>query len=387
MKTVLQCAMLVVGILIGNLLADAWGWSIRGLFSSATTTPAETTKATGEVQDRIRELRVLGRLTPTEGIIHVGARPGDRLKTLDVAEGEEVEADQQIGTLESATLKSIELDVARLKYEQAESLRKAELAAAEARLGAAAKALEQARAANPQIDQQKGQVALAAENLKLAEADLERLNSLRSDLVTDQEREQLELLVEKARLEHQAARATLDQLQQATDFQLETAQADYDVARAGLDQVDSLRQLKPLEAELELAEYQLQQTTLKAPVAGRILMIHTRPGESITPEPILQMADTRRMSCIAEVHESAVPLVSVGQKVRIESDAFESDRVTGVIAVVGSQVDPPQLRSLDPLAPQNRHAVEVRVDLDADSSRVVADLIDLQVDVVILLDE
>ncbi len=380
MKTVLQCALLVFCVLLGNLLVEPWGWSVWEMISPA---PDDAPPPPAEPDERSRELRVLGRLTPTHGIINLSATPGDRLKSLNVSEGDQVQAGTQLATLESETLRQLEVEAAEEQLAQATALRDAEIKAAEARLRASEKALEQAQAKNPQLEQQKRQVELAALNLAQAEAELKRVQELRADLVAVQEQEQLELLVEKARIEKTAAETALDQLQQADEFQLQTARSEYEVALAGLDQVKTLRRIEPYEAKLKLAQYQHDQTILTAPSDGTILAIPTRPGESVTPEPILQMADTSEMSCIAEVHKSAVDSLSVGQRVRIESDAFEGRQVAGEIVRIGNQVDPPQLRNLDPLAPQNRHVVEVLINIDEGVANV-SNLIDLQVDVVIL---
>jgi len=67
-----------------------------------------------------------------------------------------------------------------------------------------------------------------------------------------------------------------------------------------------------------LAEARLRRTIIRAPRAGRILRILTYPGEAIS-DGILQMGDTRQMYVVAEVYETDVGLVKLGQPATITS--------------------------------------------------------------------
>lgn len=343
--------------------------------------------------ERLRTLHVMGRLLPRDGILDIGANPGDRLIRLNVELDEHVEPtasldpDHQLGVLESYDLRTLELEAAQSRLKQAELKRSADLDAAQAHLAAAEEGVAQAEAVDPQIEYQSQQVALAKQNLTLSESDLVRLSDLPPDLVSTPELERQKLAVEQARLELLAAEAALQRTHQAADFRLRTAQAELEVARTALAQADSLTLLEPLRAEAALARHRAREGLLMTPSPGRVIAILTRPGQMAGQEPILQIADTDHMACIAEVHESDIHRVRIGQQAEITSPAFEGKSVVGVVSVIGLQAGSPQLRSLDPRAPYNRHAIEVRIELDGENSRIVSDLTDLQVDVAIQLGE
>lgn len=339
--------------------------------------------------ERSGTLRVMGRLLPRDGIVEVGANPGDRLIRLNVElddwvePTDSLEPDDHLGVLESYQLRALELEAAESRLMQAERRRSADLEAAQAQLAAAEEAVSQAEAGDPQVEYQEQQVALAKQNLTLSESDLVRLSDLPPDLVSVPELERQKLAVEQARLELFAAEAALQRTKQAAGFQLRTAKAQLEVARTALAQADSLTLLEPLRAEAAVARHRAREGLLMTPSTGRVIAILTQPGQMVGREPILQIADTINMACIVEVHESDVHRVKIGQRAEIRSPAFEGAAVVGFVSAIGLQAGSPQLRSLDPLAPSNRHAIEVRIELDAASSRIVSDLTDLQVDVAI----
>ena len=364
-------------------LARWWGGDASGGSAEGTARGA-----TAEVE-RSRTLRVMGRLMPRDGIVGVGANPGDRLIRLNVKlddwvePTDSLEPDDHLGVLESYDLRSLELEAAESRLMQAERKRSADLEAAQAQLAAAEEAVAQAEAGDPQIEYQAQQAALAKQNLTLAESDLVRLSDLPPNLVSTPELERQQLAVEQARLELVSAEAALQRTKQGAAFQLRTAKAQLEVARTALAQADSLTLLEPLRAEAAVARHRAREGLLIAPSTGRVIAILTRPGQMVGREPILQIADTINMACIAEVHESDIHRVRIGQRAEISSPALQGATVAGVVSAIGLQAGSPQLRSLDPLAPSNRHAIEVRIELDAESSRIVSDLTDLQVNVAI----
>lgn len=360
---------------------------------AAGSEPEDGGRSANHEAERSGTLRVMGRLLPRDGIVGVGANPGDRLIRLNVELNEQVqptdslEPDDQLGVLESYQLRALELEAAESRLMQAERRRSADLEAAQAQLAAAEEAVAQAEAGDPQVEYQAQQVALAKQNLALSESDLVRLSDLPPDLVSVPELERQKLTVEQARLELFAAESALQRTKQGADFQLRTARAQLEVARTARAQADSLTLLEPLRAEAAVARHRAREGLLTAPGAGRVIAILTRPGQTVGREPILQIADTTRMACIAEVHESDIHRVRIGQRAEITSPAFEGGAVVGAVSAIGLQAGSPQLRSLDPLAPHNRHAIEVQIELDSENSRIVSDLTDLQVDVAIQLGE
>jgi HlyD family secretion protein len=222
--------------------------------------------------------------------------------------------------------------------------------------------VKKAEAAELSMAAHRQKIQLLHDGLALAKKDQERILGLPKDMATDQERERQALVVQQAASELASAKAMLLQLQSANELGLEAANL-----------------------ELRSAETQYARTQVSAPCEGSILKIYIRPGETIGPKPILQMADLDRMVVVAEVYENEVQHLSDDQPAQITSKAFpppyDKKGVQGKVARIGRMISVPVLKSVDPFAPADRHVVEVRIDLDADGSRQSATLSNLQVDV------
>jgi biotin carboxyl carrier protein len=126
------------------------------------------------------------------------------------------------------------------------------------------------------------------------------------------------------------------------------------------------------QAELDLSE-------VRSPLGGRVLQIHARPGERVGPEGIVELADTSVMYAVAEVYETDVGRVRIGQRARIRSPALNSE-LTGEVERIGLKVGKKDVLSTDPVADADARVVEVRVRLQ--NPDAAADLTNLRVQVV-----
>jgi len=115
-----------------------------------------------------------------------------------------------------------------------------------------------------------------------------------------------------------------------------------------------------------------------APVSGRVLAVNTRPGERIDENGILELGRIDRMYAIAEVYETDVRRLSVGQTATVESSALAS-AVKGRIERIRPLVRKQDQIGTDPAARKDARVVEVEVLLDGPEQ--VADYTNLQVDV------
>jgi HlyD family secretion protein len=110
-----------------------------------------------------------------------------------------------------------------------------------------------------------------------------------------------------------------------------------------------------------------------------------RPGELIGTTPVLQMADLSRMVVIAHVYETDVKRIHVGQTAVITSRSFESpyDKkgLEGRVTRIGNIIAKPPTRELNPLAPTDRRALDVRIELDAEDGEQAAKYVHMEVDV------
>ncbi len=145
---------------------------------------------------------------------------------------------------------------------------------------------------------------------------------------------------------------------------LDTAQTGVDTARADLVAAQSVVDLD----------------VVRAPVSGQIVTIFARAGERVGPNGFAEIAQNDQMFAIAEVYETDVGRVKVGQHATVQSPAFEQP-LTGTVDRIGMKIGKQDLLDTDPIARTDARVVEVRVKLD-DSKRA-AGLSHLQVEVAI----
>lgn len=194
--------------------------------------------------------------------------------------------------------------------------------------------------------------------------------------LADRERARLERLFE----EHSVSRAQLDSARAAA------AQAAAELRRAEaaarrLDRTDislAERNLEATRAELARAEAELRTATVYAPSTGTVLSIDVRPGERAPAGTLLTLADLSRMEAEIEVFQEAVPRLSVGQSVRLESPVLQRPLV-GRIRRIGLEIGRQSLTSSDPAAHTDARVLKVWADVDEASTPQAARFVGLEV--------
>jgi HlyD family secretion protein len=135
-----------------------------------------------------------------------------------------------------------------------------------------------------------------------------------------------------------------------------------------------------LQAQTQRARAELDLAVVRSPITGRVLEIHARQGERVGPEGIAELAQTDAMYAIAEVYETDVPRVRVGQRATVTSPALVKP-VHGTVDRVGLKIGKKDVLNVDPAARTDARVVEVRILLD--NPQEVAGLTNLEVDVAI----
>lgn len=135
--------------------------------------------------------------------------------------------------------------------------------------------------------------------------------------------------------------------------------------------------LKQLSAEIAHAEAEqrivveaLKNTRIHAPISGTILKILAWPGERIKDGGLVEMADLTQLDIVAEVYESDLNQVKVGQKAHISGKGL-GQGYTAEVRELGYLVRKNDLNDTDPLADRDNRIIEVRLTLDP---QAVADL-------------
>jgi multidrug resistance efflux pump len=132
-----------------------------------------------------------------------------------------------------------------------------------------------------------------------------------------------------------------------------------------------------LDREIELARADLAGAEVRAPVTGRVLAVSIHAGE-VSPGPLFILGDVRTMVARAEVFQTNVLDIAVGDSAQV----FILGRtVPGEVTRVGATVSRNVIASLDPAALADRRVVDVVIRL-ADPA-LAARLVNMQVDVAI----
>jgi len=280
----------------------------------------------------LAQVSALGRLEPLNGTLVVTAPTtpdsigGVVLAKLLVERGDTVKAGQLLAVTEGAALAQAQLEHARIERQY------------QARLATAAKSEAESACVQAQV---AGRVST-------------RRQSLYAQKLTSSED------AERTKGDADAGRAACA----AARAQASAAAGAVDVADAGIRRAIAIQ----------------QRSFVRAPVAGRILDVHARPGELVGPQGIVSLGRVDRMYAIAEVYETDIARVKVGQPATISSRAIGRP-VGGTVERIRQQVRKQDQFGTDPAARKDARIVEVEVRLD--NSATAAALSNLQVEVLI----
>ena len=148
-----------------------------------------------------------------------------------------------------------------------------------------------------------------------------------------------------------------------------TSEANLDTAQMGLD--IALADLAAARASLELS-------VVRAPLRAQVLEIHAYPGERVGPEGVMELGRTDRMYAVAEVYETDIAQVEVGQVAKIRTNAID-DELLGKVERISLKVGRLDVIGADPIAKTDARVVEVFILLD--DSEAVSRYTNMQVKV------
>ncbi len=143
--------------------------------------------------------------------------------------------------------------------------------------------------------------------------------------------------------------------------------------------IDNLEmQVKAARAGVAAAEASLNLALVKSPMNGQILYVHSRPGERVGVQGVVEIGRTDKMYAVAEVYETDIVHVAVGQSATITSPALKQP-VSGKVESIGLKVGRLDVLGMDPVAEADARVIEVNILLD--DVEAVAALTNLQVEV------
>lgn len=120
-------------------------------------------------------------------------------------------------------------------------------------------------------------------------------------------------------------------------------------------------------ADAAAAKARLELAVVRAPLRAQVLEIHAYPGERVGPEGIMELGQTDRMYAVAEVYETDITAVKVGQSARIMTSAMETE-LTGKVERISLKVGRLDAVGTDPIAKTDARVVEVFILLDDSES-------------------
>ena len=134
-------------------------------------------------------------------------------------------------------------------------------------------------------------------------------------------------------------------------------------------------------ANLQRAQAELDLSVVRSPLTGQVLQVHTRTGERVGPEGIVELGRTHEMYAIAEIYETDIGRIHVDQRAIVTSPALRAP-LQGTVERIGRKVGKMDVLSTDPAAKTDARVVEVEIRLD--DGAAVANLTNLQVEVEVI---
>ncbi|WP_146346921.1 HlyD family efflux transporter periplasmic adaptor subunit [Phaeobacter marinintestinus] len=332
-------------------------FNITGLQPGAgTNTPIAVAIQQVTTQEQVAvisagDVVALGRIIPRGDVISVATPSGAgdaRIAQLRVKEGDLVEAGDVLAVLDNL-----------LPLESAVASAEAFLRVSEASL-AQTRASIAASLAEAQASYDRAEATAAA-----AQSDLDRYTALLERGVTTRaEFDQIVAHANEAGRDVERALATLSRYATGS----ETVQADIAVAVANL---------AAARADLVRAERDLERAYVRAPESGMVLDINVRSGERPGSAGIIDLGDTSQMTVEAEVYQTMIGRVTIGDPVTISADALRQD-LNGVVTAIGLEIGRQSITSDDPAANTDARVVDVIVTLDAASSKMASTFTNLE---------
>ena len=323
-----------------------------------------------------RQVSALGRIEPESKIRRVSvpsSLSGDRIEKLLVQEDDEVKQGQPLAILNSYGSLKASLDEAtelvgvnRAKLAQVQAgAKQGEIRAQQYQVESLERQLAAAKLTGDQS------VASAQSKAQEAKLETQRFDKLfASGGISELERDRYRTRASTTQAE--LAKAIEDRA--GTEARL---RADIAGAKQTLDKIKEVRpedvvtarnELRQSEAARERAKQEFEYATVRAPQDGRILKIFAWPGSKVGDDGLLEMADTSHMVVTAEVYQSDMGKLKIGQGATITADGFEGS-VRATLYKVLPQVQKQSTFAGTPGENMDQRIYEVKLRIEADSTK------------------
>ena len=356
----------------------------RPSVQTESPTPVNTTPA------RVA-ITALGRIEPEDKVIQLSApnsATGARVEKLFVNQGSKVKAEQVVALLDGYEKATVNVQQALDKVRVAQ----AKLAQVEA--GAKTGDIDAAQAAVARLQSQlEGEIATLNATVARLQAELDNAQTEYNRYQKLYQQGAVSAsIADSKRLQVTTLQQQFNEAQAALNRTVNTLQDQIREAKAKLNSVREVRpqDIQLAQAEVKSATSAVQQakaeqelTVLKSPITGTVLKINTKPGEMVSSEGIMEIGKTNQMYVIAEVYQTDIQKVRLGQKAIISSTALPRE-LKGTVSEIGLLVDRQKILNINPGADTDRRIVEVKIRVDElEDNKLIMGLTNLQVDVAI----
>lgn len=321
--------------IVGVLIAVSLWYAVH----SRNQNPSPALAATDPPAAEPGKVSCLGRIQPEDGVIHLagpyiwGDSHAPRVEGLKVREGDHVRRGQALAEF-----------VGRANLEASVALAQAQTAKARLRVEQV-----KAGASKPKVAAQQAEISRLQAEADHARSELQRYEALRAtDDVTASEVDARRNGAKVAGFAVEAAQHRLDGMQQVADTDVRMAEAD----------------LAQAEANEQRARREFEASTIYAPADGMVLKINAQVGEEVGLSGLLDIARIGPMFVVAEVYETDIAKVHVGQHATISGDILGTTVLTGEVERIANNVKAAAVMPGDTVSFADKRVVETLIRLD-----------------------
>ncbi|MFM6282688.1 MAG: ABC exporter membrane fusion protein, partial [Dolichospermum sp.] len=371
-------------------------------------------------------IAALGYLEPQGEVIQISApafMEGTRVKQILVKRGQQVKTGEIIAILDNSDRLNAILEEAKTNVKIANArlqqikvgAKQGEISAQKSKFQATQAELQgqittqKATIASLKYDlqgqknTQKAVIQRIESELKNAQTECNRYENLYTDgAVSASQKDNICLQQEIKENQLKEAKSTLTQIITTKQEQINQATANLhrtiatvtrqiNQEKANLAAVSEVRptdvilantQLEAAQKAVKTAQANLDLSYVRSPQNGQIIKIHTWPGELVNDKGIVDIGNTQQMYVNAEIYETDINKVKLGQIATIKGDGIVEE-LTGIVDEIGLEISSKNVLGTDPVADADARVVEVKIKLNPQDSIKVSRLTNLQVNVII----
>ncbi len=120
--------------------------------------------------------------------------------------------------------------------------------------------------------------------------------------------------------------------------------------------------VKKAEASVEYSKRVVEKTVITAPISGKVIHKYLEEGEMVTEDiPILTIADVEKIRINAEVDETDMGLIHIGDHVDITSDAYMEKVFNGEIQDIAGYVGVREFKPNNPAKNLDMKIIKVKI--------------------------